>query len=170
MFLFQSVFSIFSHFLCHSRHVTQLESAAAMAAGPAGAAIHNAAMQAQANADKTSAFRNALRRPNLSKGPGWGIIASFTAAFLLTYPMHMYVAEVYIADNFHFLMVKYCVGFLFVIFVPILTLVLETEIRDGIRSVFGSAVLCLQEMDESETKELDQQERQVILNNDQNQQ
>ena len=70
------------------------------------------------------------------KGPGWGIIACFTLAFVTTYPVHMYVAEVYLADgdNFTFLFIKYCVGFLFVILVPLIALLLEPDIRAGIRS------------------------------------
>ena len=48
----------------------------------------------------------------------------------------MYVAEVYLADgdNFTFLFIKYCVGFLFVILVPLIALLLEPDIRAGIRS------------------------------------
>ena len=82
-----------------------------------------------------------------NKGPSWGIIVGFTAVFLCTYPLHMYVAEVYALDSFAFLVVKYCFGFLFVIFIPVVTLVMEKDIRKGIRSVFGSAVLCLQDME-----------------------
>jgi hypothetical protein len=33
-------------------------------------------------------------------GPGWPLILGFTAAFLVTYPIHMYVAEVYVEDRF----------------------------------------------------------------------
>ncbi len=80
----------------------------------------------------------------------------------------MYVAEVYVVgDDFAFLFVKYCLGFLFVLFVPVVVLLLEADIRVGIRSgqtstvpyeqksssfflfrtVFGSAVLCLQDLE-----------------------
>ena len=70
------------------------------------------------------------------KGPGWGIIVCFTLAFVTTYPVHMYVAEVYLTDdNFTFLFIKYCVGFLFVILVPVFAILLEGDIRRGIRSV-----------------------------------
>ena len=78
----------------------------------------------------------------------WGLIVGSTLAFVTTYPLHMYVAEVYLLDNFTFLLIKYCVGFLYVIIVPVVTLCLEKEIRRGIGSVFGSAVLCLQDLGE----------------------
>ncbi len=133
---FQGLFAVLSRFLCGpSTHVLSLESAAAIAAGPGGAAISSAAAANAANAanaatDAKTAFKSlALRRPDLSKGPGWPIIVGFTLAFAATYPVHMYVAEVYVTENFSFLLVKYCVGFLFVLFVPLITLVLEEEIR-----------------------------------------
>ena len=47
----------------------------------------------------------------------------------------MYVAEVYLTDNFTFLFIKYCIGFLFVLLVPVIALILEGDIRKGIRSV-----------------------------------
>ena len=63
----------------------------------------------------------------------------FTLAFVTTYPVHMYVAEVYLTDdNFTFLFIKYCVGFLFVILVPVFAILLEGDIRKGIRSALSS--------------------------------
>ena len=41
--------------------------------------------------------------------PGWPIILGFTIVFLATYPLHMYVAEVYLSDpgsSFAFLIAK----------------------------------------------------------------
>ena len=41
--------------------------------------------------------------------PGWPIIFGFTIVFLATYPLHMYVAEVYLSDpgsSFAFLIAK----------------------------------------------------------------
>ena len=64
----------------------------------------------------------------------------FTLAFVTTYPVHMYVAEVYLTDNFTFLFIKYCIGFLFVILVPVIALLLEADIRTGIRSVSESTL------------------------------
>ena len=95
------------------------------------------------------------RREN---APSWPIIIGFTIVFLATYPLHMYVAEVYLSDpgsSFAFLIAKvllehqsslviiqyyqcfiseqhlqwntllfffqYCIGFLYVIFIPIVT-------------------------------------------------
>lgn len=84
---------------------------------------------------------------------GWGIIIGFTLVFSVTYTLHMYVAEIYIHDHFAFLLVKYCVGFVFVILVPVITLCLEKEIRYGITSVFGSAVLCLQDISETDNED-----------------
>ncbi len=53
----------------------------------------------------------------------------------------MYVAEVYVVgDDFAFLFVKYCLGFLFVLFVPVVVLLLEADIRVGIRSGQTSTV------------------------------
>ncbi len=53
----------------------------------------------------------------------------------------MYVAEVYVVgDDFAFLFVKYCLGFLFVLFVPVVVLLLEADIRIGIRSGKNSTV------------------------------
>ena len=57
------------------------------------------------------------RREN---APGWPIIIGFTIVFLSTYPLHMYVSEVYLADSgssFAFVMAKvsiamYCYNFI----------------------------------------------------------
>ena len=110
-----------------------------MAAGPAGAAIHSAA-EAEAEANPAS---KPLFRSTPGKGPGWSIIAAFTLVFVTSYPLHMYVAEIYVVDNFTFLFLKYTVGFLFLLFVPLCTVALQSEIRSGIVSVFGSGVLCM---------------------------
>ena len=71
------------------------------------------------------------------KGPiGWFIIISFTLVFLVTYPLHMYIAELYLEDDdFVFLIAKYCIGFLYVILIPILTLVVEKPIRQGVWAI-----------------------------------
>ena len=48
------------------------------------------------------------RREN---APSWPIIIGFTIVFLATYPLHMYVAEVYLSDpgsSFAFLIAKVC--------------------------------------------------------------
>ena len=50
------------------------------------------------------------RREN---APGWPIIIGFTIVFLSTYPLHMYVSEVYLADSgssFAFVMAKVSIG------------------------------------------------------------
>jgi len=76
---------------------------------------------------------------NRKEGPGWPIIIGFTLVFLATYPLHMYVSEVYLADDtrsFAFLLLKYCVGFLYLIFIPIVTLAFQEEIRNGVYTVF----------------------------------
>ena len=99
---------------------------------------------------------NQAQQPHRKEGPGWGIIIGFTIVFLATYPLHMYVAEVYLADDqnsFFFLLLKYCVGFLYLIFVPIVTLSLQKEIRIGIATVFGSAIMCLQNEPDPEQQE-----------------
>ena len=62
----------------------------------------------------------------------------------------MYLAELYLPDSFSFLVAKYCIGFLFVICIPILTLILRKEIRDGIAAVFGSAATCNVELEQPE--------------------
>lgn len=101
---------------------------------------------------------------NVGTGPGWRLIIGFTIVFVFTYSIHMYVAEVYVTDNFTFLLVKYCVGFLFVLFVPLVTLASEDDIRLGISAVFGSAVLCLQDMDTDEAGAEDGDQRRVLTN------
>lgn len=88
---------------------------------------------------------NQPQQPHKREGPGWAIIVGFTVVFLATYPLHMYVSEVYLADNvysFEFLLAKYCLGFLYLLFVPLVTLTLQREIRSGIATVFGSAATC----------------------------
>ncbi len=72
------------------------------------------------------------------KGPGWPIIVAFTLVFLLTYPLHMYIAEVYLDTDFTFLLAKYCLGFLYVICIPLITILAQKEIRNGIASVLSS--------------------------------
>ena len=71
-------------------------------------------------------------------GPGWLIIVAFTIVFLGTYPLHMYVAEIYLKTDFNFLFVKYFVGFLYVILIPMITLIAQREIRQGVMSVLKS--------------------------------
>ena len=47
--------------------------------------------------------------------PSWPIIIGFTIVFLATYPLHMYVAEVYLSDpgsSFAFLIAKVYLQFL----------------------------------------------------------
>lgn len=66
------------------------------------------------------------------KGPGWPIIIAFTIVFLATYPLHMYFAELYLDNDFNFLLAKYCMGFLYVIFIPVITLIAQKEIRGGV--------------------------------------
>ena len=146
-----------------------------MAAGPLGSAAASATRDAAAaviDPDKDAAEPSSssspvrlsrlrlslLRRPDWRRGPGWGIIVGFTVSFLATYPVHMYVAEVYVLhDSFAFLFVKYCLGFLFILFVPLVILLADGNIRSGVRSVFGSAVLCsLQEEDEDENENEDE--------------
>ena len=76
------------------------------------------------------------------EGPGWPIIVGFTLVFLATYPLHMYVSEVYLADDgssFAFLLLKYCAGFLYLIFIPIVTLAFQAEIRNGVYTVFDGS-------------------------------
>lgn len=48
----------------------------------------------------------------------------------------MYIAELYLEDDdFVFLIAKYCIGFLYVILIPILTLVVEKPIRQGVWAI-----------------------------------
>ena len=72
------------------------------------------------------------------KGPGWLIIIAFTAIFLGTYPLHMYFAELYLQNDFTFLLAKYCLGFLYVVLIPFITLVAQREIRQGVASILKS--------------------------------
>ena len=79
--------------------------------------------------------------PIHKKGPGWIIIVSFTLVFLVTYPLHMYIAELYLEDNdFIFLLAKYCIGFLYVIFIPMIILILQTEIRQRVSMILWHKV------------------------------
>ena len=71
-------------------------------------------------------------------GPGWLIIISFTVVFLGTYPLHMYVAEIYLKNDFSFLLVKYFVGFLYVILIPMITLIAQKEIRSSVADILRS--------------------------------
>lgn len=71
-------------------------------------------------------------------GPGWLIIISFTVVFLGTYPLHMYVAEMYLKNDFSFLLVKYFVGFLYVILIPMITLIAQKEIRSSVADILRS--------------------------------
>ena len=88
-----------------------------------------------------------------SSGPDWAIIFGFTVIFVATYPIHMYLAELYLPDSFSFLVAKYCIGFLFVVCIPILTMILRKEIRDGIAGVFGAAATCNVEVEQPEVAE-----------------
>ena len=48
----------------------------------------------------------------------------------------MYIAELYLEDNdFIFLLAKYCIGFLYVIFIPMIILILQTEIRQRVSMI-----------------------------------
>ena len=85
--------------------------------------------------------------------PDWAIIFGFTVIFVATYPLHMYLAEIYLPDSFSFLLAKYCIGFLFVVCIPILTLILRREIREGIAVLFGSAATCSIENEPNEVAE-----------------
>ena len=76
--------------------------------------------------------------PAEEKGPGWLIIIAFTVVFLGTYPLHMYFAEMYLQNDFTFLLAKYCVGFLYVVLIPFITLIAQREIRQGVSSVLSS--------------------------------
>jgi hypothetical protein len=130
--VFQGLFAMFGLFVCRPEHV-----------------------------DERGRSSGPHRREN---APGWPIIIGFTIVFLSTYPLHMYVSEVYLADSgssFAFVMAKYCIGFLYVIFVPIVTLCLKKEIRIGLATVFGSAVMCvqLQEIRRSNTQEANAESR-----------
>ena len=71
-------------------------------------------------------------------GPGWLIIIAFTMVFLGTYPLHMYIAEIYLKNDFTFLLVKYFLGFLYVILIPMITLIAQKEIRQGVGSILTS--------------------------------
>ena len=71
-------------------------------------------------------------------GPGWLIIIAFTVVFLGTYPLHMYVAEIYLKNDFTFLLVKYFLGFLYVVLIPMITLIAQKEIRNAVGSVLTS--------------------------------
>ena len=47
----------------------------------------------------------------------------------------MYFAELYLQNDFTFLLAKYCVGFLYVVLIPFITLVAQREIRKGVVSI-----------------------------------
>ena len=48
----------------------------------------------------------------------------------------MYIAELYLEDDdFVFLIAKYCIGFLYVILIPMLTLIVQKEIRQGVWAI-----------------------------------
>ncbi len=47
----------------------------------------------------------------------------------------MYIAEIYLLSDFTFLLAKYCLGFLYVICIPVITILAQKEIRDGIAAV-----------------------------------
>jgi hypothetical protein len=63
----------------------------------------------------------------------------------------MYLAEIYLPDSFSFLLAKYCIGFLFVVCIPVLTMILRREIREGIAAVFGTAATCAVDVEPVET-------------------
>ena len=68
-------------------------------------------------------------------GPGWLIIIAFTMVFLGTYPLHMYIAEIYLKNDFTFLLVKYFLGFLYVVLIPMIVLIAQKEIRQAVGSI-----------------------------------
>ena len=72
-------------------------------------------------------------------GPGWLIIIAFTMVFLGTYPLHMYIAEIYLKNDFTFLLVKYFLGFLYVILIPMITLIAQKEIRHGVATILTTS-------------------------------
>ena len=100
--MFQGIFAIFGQFVCSSGQSDQ-------AADSGYDSLYHA------------------------KGPGWCMIISFTLVFLVTYPLHMYIAELYLEDNdFVFLIAKYCIGFLYVILIPMITLIVQKDIRHSV--------------------------------------
>ena len=63
-----------------------------------------------------------------------GIIIGFTIVFLFFYPVQMYIAEVYVADDerysmFTFMVSKYCFGWLHIVSVPLIILGMRRDIR-----------------------------------------
>ena len=50
----------------------------------------------------------------------------------------MYVAEMYLKNDFSFLLVKYFVGFLYVILIPMITLIAQKEIRSSVADILRS--------------------------------
>lgn len=110
----QGIFAIFGRFVC-SRGTTVTSQVDALRSGAGG--------QDQKLEES---------------GPGWLIIIAFTMVFLGTYPLHMYVAEIYLKHDFTFLLVKYFLGFLYLILIPMITLIAQKEIRQGVWSVLTS--------------------------------
>lgn len=69
----------------------------------------------------------------------FSLIVIFISIFLVTYPTHMYVTEVYLASietHFAFMAFKYCFGCLHLVALPIAILVVRSDIRRAATEVY----------------------------------
>ena len=69
------------------------------------------------------------------------LIPCLTVLHLSNYYINLFLAERQ-DDDFHFILVKYGLGFSFIILCPLLTIATQEEIRIGVKKTFKGTVLC----------------------------
>jgi hypothetical protein len=72
------------------------------------------------------------------------LLPSLVIVHLATYYTHLLLSDRLHLEEFHFIVVKYGVGFSFIIIVPFLVIASRPDIRLGVRKTFKSSVLCAQ--------------------------
>jgi len=70
------------------------------------------------------------------------LLVGLTITFVFSYLLHMVISEALIFDRFTFLVTKNLVGFLFLVFVPVIVIANQTDIRNGLRPIFRSKIIC----------------------------
>ena len=72
------------------------------------------------------------------------LLPSLVIIHLSTYYTHLLLSERLHLEEFNFIVVKYGIGFSFIIIVPFLVIATRPDIRLGVRKTFKSSVLCAQ--------------------------
>ncbi len=89
----------------------------------------------------------------------FGLIFSFSLVFLITYPTHMYIVEVYLATvetHFAFMAFKYCFGCLHLVLLPVFILLIKRDIRQAAVDVYCKRASTQQENKDMTFEQLQQ--------------